>query len=363
MVDLGTLGGNPQQEDSQAYGINNSGQIVGWSWNSNNAGHAFLDSGGTMQDLGTLGGTASGATAINNSGQVVGNSTTTTASSPPAHAFLYSDGSMQDLGTFGGEWSVAYGINDSGQVAGWASYGSSYLGHAFLYSGGTMQDLGTLGTGAYSWAYGINNSGQVVGASYINSSSTEHAFLDSGGTMQDLTPVGSAGSEALAINNAGQVVGNNNGQAFIDSGGTMSDLNGLINPALGLVLENATAINDQGWIVGYGYAAADVYKLIHGYVLKPALSGDANLDGKVDVNDLTIVLTNFGKTAGMSWETGDFSGDGKVDINDLTDVLANFSRNVWTAAGVGTVPEPSCVILLGISVIGLIGYAWRRRTV
>ena len=36
--------------------------------------------------------------------------------------------------------------------------------------------------------------------------------------------------------------------------------------------------------------------------------GDANGDGKVDINDLTIVLTNNGKTA-MAWSQGDFTGE------------------------------------------------------
>ena len=39
---------------------------------------------------------------------------------------------------------------------------------------------------------------------------------------------------------------------------------------------------------GYGYAIA----------ASPILPGDANSDGRVDVNDLTIVLTNFGQTGG-----------------------------------------------------------------
>ena len=47
------------------------------------------------------------------------------------------------------------------------------------------------------------------------------------------------------------------------------------------------------------------------------MPGDANLDGKVDINDLSIVLANYDKN-GMAWTEGDFTGDGTVDINDLT---------------------------------------------
>ena len=47
-------------------------------------------------------------------------------------------------------------------------------------------------------------------------------------------------------------------------------------------------------------------------VLQRGLSGDANCDGKVDINDLTIVLANYGQATGMSWSTGDFNSDGKV---------------------------------------------------
>ena len=67
---------------------------------------------------------------------------------------------------------------------------------------------------------------------------------------------------------------------------------------------------------------------VEALVSVPQLPGDANGDGKVDINDLTVVLTNFGLTAGAVWSQGDFQNDGKVDINDLTIVLTNFGQTV-----------------------------------
>ena len=87
--------------------------------------------------------------------------------------------------------------------------------------------------------------------------------------------------------------------------------------------------------------------------------GDANQDRRVDINDLTIVLTNFAKT-GMAWSSGDFDNDGKVDINDLTIVLTDYGETF--AAGLAAVPEPSSLVLLGVGAIGLLVFALRKRT-
>ncbi len=93
-------------------------------------------------------------------------------------------------------------------------------------------------------------------------------------------------------------------------------------------------------------------------ILQPQLPGDANGDGKVDVNDLTIVLSNFAQT-GMTWNTGDFNGDGRVDVNDLTIVLTNFGSTVG-AAGLGAVPEPDTLALLALGLTALLAWAARR---
>ena len=70
----------------------------------------------------------------------------------------------------------------------------------------------------------------------------------------------------------------------------------------------------------------------------------------MDINDLTIVLTNYGK--GGFWTDGDFNGDGKVNVNDLTIVLSNFGKTA--GAGLADVPEPSSVMLLAIGAFALL---------
>ena len=281
MTDLGTLpGGAPLQ--SYAYGINNTGQIVGQS-STYTAGdknpvteHAFRYSGGVMSALGTLpGGVGSVANGINDSGQVVGYSYTYNDHSQQHRAFAYNNGSMADLGTLGGSLSGASAINNSGQVVGWARLPSENS-HAFLYSNGVMADLGTLG-GTYSDARGINDAGQVVGYSYTTGNTAWHACLYDGGSITDLGNLpGSLYSTAYGINDFGQIVGTTYtgsyaDKAFLYSNGAMSNLNSLIDPASGWYLNSAQAINDSGQIVGYGrYAGQDFTAFLMTPVPEPA---------------------------------------------------------------------------------------------
>jgi hypothetical protein len=94
------------------------------------------------------------------------------------------------------------------------------------------------------------------------------------------------------------------------------------------------------------------------------LPGDVNLDGRVDINDLTIVLNNYDK-AGMTWTQGSMDGDptGTVDINDLTIVLDNYGSAVVLspAPGMSPVPEPAGLLLLAAGLAGLLAYAWRKH--
>jgi probable HAF family extracellular repeat protein len=242
--DLGTL---PGGDYSAAYAINDSGLVVGTS-NTATTTHAFSwTSAQGLTDLGTLPGTnASSALAINNQGQIVGSS--------GDHAALWSGGSIQDLGTLGSATSEAHGINNPGAVVGVSDTSSGP--HAFLWQNGAMQDLGLLSGDTSSRADHINDTGMVVGASQGSGGIRAFVWTSAGG-MQPLTGDGTY-SEAFAINSAGQVVGEQatslGTRAFLwTSQAGLIDLNTKVNNLPGdVVLIGAFSINDKGQIVAFG---------------------------------------------------------------------------------------------------------------
>ena len=162
-----------------------------------------------------------------------------------------------------------------------------------------------------------------------------------------------------SVNDSGQAVGSQ----YLYSGGQTIDLTTRISASayaemgtFGGGSEGAVAINDNGQIL----VDADGNDPGEPYLLTPATPGDANLDGQVDINDLTIVLSNYGQT-GQTWTQGEFTGDGTVDINDLTIVLAHYGDGATAGSGIQATPEPATLTLLAAGLVGLLAYAWRKR--
>jgi probable HAF family extracellular repeat protein len=283
--DLGTLGGN----SSQAYALNNSGQVVGFSFTSNNASsHAVLYSGTGSNniDLGNLGGNVnftSEARNINDSGQIVGN-----ASAPSGYikaAFFTGTGSNNvDLGNLcdsGGTGSTAWDINNSGIIVGDAQScaGGDRATH-YSGTGSGNVDLGGVGGGITGLAYSVNASGQIVGfATRLDGSQRATLFSGSGSNNVDLGTLGGFNSNAYGINNAGQVVGNSliagNGAfhavLFSGTGNNNIDLG-----TLGGINSHAYAINNLGEVVGNSYPATNNNSIYHAFIYKNGVMRDVN---------------------------------------------------------------------------------------
>src|SRR4030095_1458345 len=96
--------------------------------------------------------------------------------------------------------------------------------------------------------------------------------------------------------------------------------------------------------------------------------GDANLDGKINIDDYGLIDGNVSKAGTVfGWNKGDFNYDGKINIDDYGIIDGNISRqtgvfatagNAATLEGIAAVPEPGSTGLL----IGALGYSLTRAS-
>ncbi|MGM0495018.1 MAG: hypothetical protein ACQER1_18940, partial [Armatimonadota bacterium] len=123
-----------------------------------------------------------------------------------------------------------------------------------------VTDLGTLG-GDAGQALAVNEAGQVVGWSRLPGTNTHHAFLWDNGNMTALAgPRPADDSRATGINSSGVVcgttgIGTDHESAFRYMNGAFQTLGGLP----GMTTSAASGINDDGDIVGYSGGAMFMY--------------------------------------------------------------------------------------------------------
>jgi len=364
VTDIGAMGSG----DTVALGLNDRGQLAGFSRSAAGGERAFVwSAGGGMLDLGLLPGTGNAqAQAINNRGVVTGTAEGVPATPPLAFRWSVTDG-MTSLGALAPDAngaSFGSALNDAGLIAGAAdtaglerhafawtatkgladidTLGSSYsdavavgargevvgsrvlpgdelLYRAYLWEPGAgMRDLGAAG-GVESFVLNMSPGARIAGVVNLASGDQRAMTWTRGEGMRLLGTLGGASSRAFQANDRGQVVGYATDRAQVSRAFLWSAKAGMLdlNTRLrytppGLVLDDALAINDAGAIVASSNA---------GLVLLAPGDGPASgpVAGPVMAPEVVSAGTAFAATVGwidpgrvgirgVRWTWGDGSG-------------------------------------------------------
>lgn len=288
------------------------------------------------------------AFAINNRDQIVGYSYGDLPFEPKQQvlnmAFFWDPvEGMTLIGDFpGGNWtSTAHAINDHGVVTGVAT---SKCLEAFIWDRQRgLRSLGKTPQGkCITWAEDINNYNQIVGAAPSPGSALGEAFVWSeaeGVKFIGYAPGGALPfSQATAINDHGGVLG----YGFYDKANPLTDdYKFLWDPIQGFRIWDETFLdaaskemeieadiydtNNRWQLTGFGLKATR-------YRLDPVLLGDMNCDDKVDFKDIPVMIEKVQKYAQVrdpplydgeecGWWFGDLNQDGRLDESDVAPFL------------------------------------------
>jgi len=368
---LGTLGG----PGSAAFGMNDNGQVVGWS-NVSGAGvcndhlcrNAFVWDGAVMTDLGLIfGDEESVARAINNAGRIVGTSERDViAGSGTFHGVKWDSGVLAALPDLGQGQSFALDVNESGQIVGHTQNPATNRDTVVVWDGIALADIGASEPHQYSRGHGISDGGIVVGMAWnlfspndailydgigwnqiggfgqfqnaeafdVNDagfaaghmafpSGSWHACIWTGGAAIDAgTLPGLDTGELFSVNDDGHAVGRSyadpgSSRAIYWDGAALHDLNDLLPVSFTGVLIEAMAINANGDIAGTAFVNGE----LEAFILTVAAPCPEDLDGNsaVGFSDVLAIIGAWGPCAGACPE--DLSGNGVVDFADILAVI------------------------------------------
>ncbi len=255
---------------TQAYGLNNCGDVVGIYVDAQGLDHGFSYSQKDgFKTIDVPNAVQIGVFGVNDARHIVGG---WIDNSGILHGFVLTGSKLTQLDFPGGVDTVANGINAQGDIVGGYDTGDRAESIGFLLKKGhytALQD--PVAAPSQTGPSGINNNGQIVGE-YGDSTGVAHGFLLQQGKYSTIDfPGADLGSFANGINSGGQV----SGCYFTDTGYVQGYLlsRGGYTPLVfpGATVTCAQGINDQGQIAGYFRATSD--GPFHGFIASPGKNG------------------------------------------------------------------------------------------
>jgi autotransporter-associated beta strand protein len=279
---------------------------------------------------------------------------------------------ISTVNTFSGNTTVSGGTMTIAAGGSIASNNVSVSGGATLNAIGSLASTANVTTAAAS---SVN-----FGASGSTAASTQQLAslsIATGSTSSITVSATALTPKTLQVGTLTFGDNNNSSTSKLDitnnilfAGGTAADALDAINK--GKVV-STTLIN--GLALGYKAVTSPAGS----YEIRTTLLGDTDLDGHVNVQDLSNLAGNFGITAGGTWLGGDLDYNGTVNIADLSDLAGNFGKDLGPSTGTGgssaaaapaaavaggasSVPEPASLGLLGFGALGLLARRRRRQS-
>jgi hypothetical protein len=196
-----------------------------------------------------------------------------------------------------------YGVNSAGAAAGWCTNAKTGLDTGFVYSKGKFTPVNFPKSNG-TQATGINDKGEVVGL-YFDSANLTHGFSKIGTKYTSISVKGGTNTVAWGVNNAGQItVYTTNSAGTFDSYlMTGTKLKKIDNPGAGTTGTIVHAPSNVGDIDGTYYDTAGTEKgwLLHKgkYYDVVDTGGVTRADG---LNDKSVLVGRYG--------SGSFGGTG-----------------------------------------------------
>jgi hypothetical protein len=261
---------------------------------------------GPYQSFDYPGAACTAAYGINNTGQIVGGDSNTGQCDFTArggggsglYAFLDNNGSFSTI-VPQLAYPIAQGISDNnslslGQIVG-DTVSNGFLTPSPYSNYTSIVYPNSIGTEAYS----INDDNQIVGTYWVSNDGTTAGFLDDNGVFTSITdPYGSA-TIAVGINGQSEVAGSTStGFGFLWYAGSTGDLVSVNYPGQPTYLQG---INSNGQMVGY---YTDTNDIPHNFLYNSA-EGSFGLLSDYANGYYTIMngINDAGQIVGMYWDT------------------------------------------------------------